>query len=64
MSEQSKYLLDEDRIPQAWYNIVADLPSPPPRFYTQERVSRSARTISAPSFRWGLSPRSERRTAR
>ncbi len=30
MSEQSKYLLGEDRIPQAWYNIVADLPAPPP----------------------------------
>ena len=30
MSEQSKYLLGEDRIPRAWYNIVADLPSPPP----------------------------------
>ena len=30
MSEQTKYLLGEDRIPQAWYNIVADLPSPPP----------------------------------
>ena len=25
-----KYLLDESRIPKAWYNIVADLPSPPP----------------------------------
>jgi tryptophan synthase beta chain len=24
-----KYLLDEDRIPRAWYNIVADLPVPP-----------------------------------
>ena len=30
MSEQTKFLLGEDRIPQAWYNIVADLPSPPP----------------------------------
>ena len=25
-----KYVLDEERIPRAWYNIVADLPSPPP----------------------------------
>ena len=25
-----KYLLDESRIPKAWYNLVADLPSPPP----------------------------------
>src|SRR3974390_1029113 len=30
MSEQTKYLVGEDRIPPAWYNIVADLPSPPP----------------------------------
>ena len=25
-----KYLLPEERIPRAWYNIAADLPSPPP----------------------------------
>jgi tryptophan synthase beta chain len=30
MSEPTKYLMGEDRIPRAWYNIVADLPSPPP----------------------------------
>ena len=30
MSNQSKYMMGEDRIPHAWYNIVADLPSPPP----------------------------------
>src|ERR1017187_9528603 len=30
MPETIKYLLPEDRIPKAWYNIVADLPSPPP----------------------------------
>src|SRR5580658_7614670 len=30
MSEQTKTILGEDRIPRAWYNIVADLPSPPP----------------------------------
>jgi tryptophan synthase beta chain len=26
---QTKYLLPEDRIPRAWYNIAADLPVPP-----------------------------------
>jgi len=26
---QTKYLLDESRIPQAWYNINADMPVPP-----------------------------------
>src|SRR5262249_51057611 len=25
----TKYLLNEDQIPRAWYNILADLPSPP-----------------------------------
>ncbi len=30
MSETVKYLLDERRIPTSWYNLMADLPSPPP----------------------------------
>ena len=30
MSDTIKYVLDESRIPKAWYNIVADLPAPPP----------------------------------
>ena len=30
MPDSVKYLLPEDRIPRAWYNIAADLPSPPP----------------------------------
>ena len=30
MSDSIKYTLDERDIPKAWYNIVADLPSPPP----------------------------------
>ncbi|HLN10887.1 MAG TPA: TrpB-like pyridoxal-phosphate dependent enzyme, partial [Xanthobacteraceae bacterium] len=30
MSDSTKYLLPEDRIPRAWYNIVADLPKPLP----------------------------------
>ena len=30
MTESIKYLLDESRIPRDWYNIMADLPSPPP----------------------------------
>jgi tryptophan synthase beta chain len=29
MTEQHKYLLDESKIPKAWYNINADLPVPP-----------------------------------
>ncbi|MCU0505324.1 MAG: TrpB-like pyridoxal phosphate-dependent enzyme [Chloroflexi bacterium] len=30
MSDRTKFVLDEDRIPHAWYNIVADLPVAPP----------------------------------
>ncbi len=30
MNDTVKYLLDESRIPKAWYNIQADLPSPAP----------------------------------
>ena len=30
MADTIKYLLDETRIPKVWYNIMADLPSPPP----------------------------------
>jgi tryptophan synthase beta chain len=29
MTETIKYVLDEERIPKSWYNIVADLPRPP-----------------------------------
>jgi len=29
VSESTKFLLGEDRIPRAWYNIAADLPVPP-----------------------------------
>jgi len=30
MEDSIKYLLDETRLPRAWYNIVADLPAAPP----------------------------------
>lgn len=30
MSEPLKYILDESHIPTHWYNIMADLPTPPP----------------------------------
>ena len=30
MNDLIKYTLPEQRIPEAWYNIVADLPAPPP----------------------------------
>lgn len=30
MTDTVKYLLDESQIPKSWYNLIADLPSPPP----------------------------------
>jgi tryptophan synthase beta chain len=30
MTDRTKYLLDENDMPTAWYNVVPDLPSPPP----------------------------------
>ena len=30
MPESLKYLLDEKRLPTTWYNLVSDLPTPPP----------------------------------
>ena len=30
MTQQTKFVLDEERIPRAWYNIAADLPQPAP----------------------------------
>ncbi len=30
MKDNTKYILDESALPRSWYNIVADLPSPPP----------------------------------
>jgi len=30
MSDSIKYLLSEDRMPKAWYNVMADLPEAPP----------------------------------
>jgi tryptophan synthase beta chain len=29
MTDRTKYLLDESRMPRHWYNIMADLPTPP-----------------------------------
>src|SRR3712207_5635023 len=30
MPERTRYLLPEDAIPTSWYNLAADLPTPPP----------------------------------
>src|SRR5262245_19046234 len=30
MAERTKYVLDEDQMPTRWYNLIPDLPAPPP----------------------------------
>ncbi len=30
MSKQTKFLLNEDQMPKAWYNLQADFPKPLP----------------------------------
>ncbi|MEV6648333.1 TrpB-like pyridoxal phosphate-dependent enzyme [Amycolatopsis sp. NPDC051371] len=30
MGEKTKYILDEDDLPTQWYNVIPDLPEPPP----------------------------------
>ena len=30
MSDQIKYLLEEEKLPKTWYNLAADLPEPMP----------------------------------
>jgi len=30
MADRTKYLLDESELPTQWYNVIPDLPSPPP----------------------------------
>ncbi|MFM9105718.1 MAG: TrpB-like pyridoxal phosphate-dependent enzyme [Chloroflexota bacterium] len=30
MADQTRYLLPESKIPTSWYNVIADLPTPPP----------------------------------
>ncbi|WP_410644834.1 TrpB-like pyridoxal phosphate-dependent enzyme [Amycolatopsis sp. lyj-346] len=30
MAEQTKYVLDESELPTRWYNVIPDLPEPPP----------------------------------
>ena len=47
-----KHLLPEVHIPQAWYNIAADLPQPPPRCCIPVRASRLARMTWPRCLQW------------
>jgi hypothetical protein len=69
MQDTVKYVLDESRLPRRWYNIMADLPSPPPAVmnpgtnlyvvwvFIRARSSRSGRTTSRRFSRWRSSRR-------
>jgi tryptophan synthase beta chain len=51
LSQQTtKFLLDEDRIPKAWYNVVADLENPPPPALHPGTLQSATADDSAPLF--------------
>ena len=53
MSYDVKYLLPEDRIPKAWYNIAADLPKPlPPPLHPGTGQPIGPADLVGRSFRW------------
>ncbi|HSK89938.1 MAG TPA: TrpB-like pyridoxal phosphate-dependent enzyme [Euzebyales bacterium] len=52
--ERHKYLLDESDLPRRWYNIVADLPSPPPPVLHPGRLDPVGPDDLAPLFPMAL----------
>ncbi len=50
--QQHKYVLSEDQMPTTWYNIMADLPVPPPPPLHPAAWTRSAPTTSPRCSRW------------
>ncbi len=51
---KKKYILDEERIPKAWYNIAADLPVPPPPPLNPATGQPAGPEDLAPIFPMGL----------
>ena len=51
MTDTIKYTLDEARIPKVWYNLVADLPTPPPPVLHPGTMQPVGPGISHRSFR-------------
>ena len=49
---QTKFLLDESKMPTHWYNIAADLPSPPPAVLHPGTMQLVGRTIWRRCSRW------------
>jgi len=56
-TNRTKFVLDEERIPRAWYNIVADLPSPPPPALHPGTMQPLGPDDLAPLSRWRSSRR-------
>jgi tryptophan synthase beta chain len=54
MSDTTKYVLDDSRLPRRWYNIVADLPSPPPPPLHPGRLTPLVADDLAPLFPMAL----------
>jgi tryptophan synthase beta chain len=52
--ERTKYLLDESDLPERWYNIVPDLPSPPPPVLHPGRMDPVGPDDLAPLFPMAL----------
>ena len=53
LTDRTRFILDEDRIPRAWYNIAADLPEPAAAAApSRAPASRSARATSRRCSRW------------
>ena len=52
MSDQLKYAWARTAIPRAWYNIVADLPAPPPPVLHPGTGEPIGRTTSRRCSRW------------
>src|SRR5919106_6033191 len=50
MTERAKYLLDESDLPRRWYNIIPDLPSPPPPVLHPGRLDPVGPDDLAPLF--------------
>jgi len=54
MTERTKYLLDESALPERWYNIVPDLPAPPPPVLHPGRLDPVGPDDLAPLFPMAL----------
>ena len=52
MSDTVKYLLEDSKAPRYWYNINADLPSPPPPPLHPGTKQPAGLKISPLCFQW------------